>query len=81
MRIGRWKIRVGPNGVPVIGDMIGDPGETRDASAERPVERRMLEDHLGVFLAMRKVWKKREWGVVTNVTKEGAEALDEAATR
>src|SRR5262249_19885077 len=30
-RIGRWKLRVGPAGPPLLGDMIGDPGETKDA--------------------------------------------------
>jgi arylsulfatase A-like enzyme len=31
MRIGRWKIRVGPRGAPLVGDMVADPGETADA--------------------------------------------------
>ena len=53
MRIGRWKIRVGPRGTPLIGDMAADPGETRDASARSPIERRMLTDNLGMFLAIR----------------------------
>ena len=40
------------------------------------VERRMLTDDLGLFLALRKRWKKTEWGVVTNMTADGARALD-----
>jgi arylsulfatase A-like enzyme len=80
MRIGRWKVRVGSTAVPVIGDMVEDPGEMKDFAAARPVERRMLEDGLGLFLAMRKQWKKPLWGVVTNVSAIGAIALDEAAT-
>ena len=76
----RWKVRVGPNGVPVIGDMINDPGELRDFAAQRPVETRLLTDHLGMLLAMRKQWQKRTWGVVTAVTADGAAALDEATT-
>jgi len=80
MRIGRWKARVGANGIPVIGDMVEDPGETKDFANARQVERRMLTDYLGTFLALRKQWKKSTWGVVNNVTPAGAAALDEAAT-
>ena len=79
MRIGRWKIRVGNAGFPVIGDMVDDAGETKDLAATRPIERRMLTDALGLFLALRKQWKKSEWGVVTNITTAGAAALDQAA--
>ncbi|MGE0871612.1 MAG: sulfatase [Kofleriaceae bacterium] len=80
MRIGRWKARVTRSGVPVIGDLVADPGETKDLSATKLVERRMLTDHLGLFLALRTQWKKSSWGVVTNVTAVGAAALDEAHT-
>ncbi len=80
MRIGRWKLRVGPSGVPVVGDMVDDPGETKDYAAVRPVETRLLTDHLSLFLALRKQWKKTAWGVVTNVTAAGADALDQAST-
>jgi arylsulfatase A-like enzyme len=80
MRIGRWKARVGRSGVPVIGDMVDDPNETKDLVATRPVERRMLTDYLGLFLALRTQWKKSAWGVVTATTPAGAAALDEATT-
>lgn len=80
MRIGRWKIRVGPRGTPLVGDMAADPGETRDAAPGHPVERRMLTDNLGLFLAIRTLWHKARWGVVTNVTAAGARALDGAST-
>lgn len=79
MRIGRWKLRVGPSGVPVVGDLVSDPGETKDFAQIRPIERRMLADNLELFLALRKQWKKAKWGVVTNVTAAGAAALDEAS--
>jgi arylsulfatase A-like enzyme len=80
MRIGRWKIRVGPRGVPLIGDMTADPGEAKDAAPTHPIERRMLTDNLGMFLAIRTQWQKAAWGVVSNVTAAGARALDEAST-
>jgi arylsulfatase A-like enzyme len=81
MRIGRWKARVGARGSPVIGDLAADPGETTDVAATHPIERRMLTDHLGMFLALRTQWRKAAWGVVTSVTPAGARALDGASTR
>ncbi len=80
MRIGRWKIRVPPSGVPLVHDMVADPIERSDLSTTRAVERRMLTDNIGMFLALRKVWNKREWGVTTNLTAEGAAALDGTLT-
>jgi hypothetical protein len=80
MRIGRWKLRVGPRGTPLLGDMAADPGETRDAAPGHPVERRMMTDNLGLFLALRAQWRKAGWGVVTNVSPAGASALDGAST-
>jgi arylsulfatase A-like enzyme len=80
MRIGRWKARVGARATPLVGDMVADPGEKTDAAATHPVERRMLTDNLGMFLALRRQWRKSEWGVVTNVTPAGARALDEVST-
>jgi len=80
MRIGLWKIRVGVRGSLIIGDLAADPGEKRDAGAGHPIERRMLTDNLGMFLAIRTQWRKSEWGVVTNVTPAGARALDQVST-
>jgi arylsulfatase A-like enzyme len=79
MRIGRWKMRVSNTGVPILADMVEDAGETKDLAMWRPIERRMLTDNLGLFLALRKQWKKSAWGVVTNISKDGAAALDEVA--
>jgi arylsulfatase A-like enzyme len=80
MRIGRWKIRIPQSGAPLVHDMVADPIERSDLSAARAVERRMLTDNMGLFLALRRVWNKREWGVTTNLTAEGAAALDGALT-
>ncbi len=80
MRIGRWKARVARGGVPLLGDLVEDPGETKDVVATHPVERRMLTDDLGLFLALRTVWHKQVWGQVNAMTAAGAAALDEAST-
>ncbi|MCX5744276.1 MAG: sulfatase, partial [Proteobacteria bacterium] len=79
MRIGRWKMRVGVNGTPMVEDMVDDPRETRDASPTRPVERRMLTDNLSMFLALRTQWRKAPWGTTSNVSTGGAAALDVVA--
>jgi arylsulfatase A-like enzyme len=80
MRIGRWKIRVPPSGTPLVHDLIDDPIERSNLAAARAVERRMLTDNLGMFLAFRKVWNKHAWGVTTNLTADGAAALDGIST-
>ena len=69
-----------PDHAPVSGDMAADPGETTNKAGTHPVERRMLTDNLGMFLALRTQWRKAEWGVVTSVTPAGARALDEGST-
>ncbi|MDQ3369884.1 MAG: sulfatase, partial [Myxococcota bacterium] len=80
MRIGRWKVRVGVTGVPIVADLVADPQERVDLAGTHPVERRMLTDNLGLFLALRKQWHKRSWGPTTNLTPAGAAALDDART-
>jgi choline-sulfatase len=80
MRVGRWKLRVGPSGVPLVNDLVGDPDEKIDVSRTHLVERRMLTDNLGLFLALRAQWKKATWGSPTSVTRVGAAALDRLVT-
>ena len=76
MRLGRYKIRVGRTGIPIIADLVDDPEEHLDYHLARPVERRMLTDHLGLFLALRTRWSKATWGVVSNMSKGAAQAID-----
>lgn len=80
LRIGRWKARIGQTAVPLVADVGADPDERVDLAASHPVERRMLTDNLGLMLALRTRWQKSSWGVTTNVTAEGAAALDGAST-
>jgi arylsulfatase A-like enzyme len=77
MRIGRWKIRVGVNGTPLVDDLVADPDEKADLTMTQPIERRMLTDDMGLFLGLRAKWRKGSWGPVTNMTAAGAAALDE----
>jgi choline-sulfatase len=79
MRIGRWKLVVA-SGLLLLFDLVGDPQESANVVGKHPVERRMLTDNLGLFLALRTQWNKRTWGVTTSVTAAGAAALDQART-
>jgi hypothetical protein len=79
VRLGRWSIRVGTTGVPVVHDVVDDPGGAFDLATTRWIERRMLTDSLGLLLPLREQWKKSEWSVVSNLSPAGARALDEAA--
>jgi arylsulfatase A-like enzyme len=75
MRLGRWKIRV-KSGRPLIHDMVEDPDEHVDLAGKRPIERRYLTDHLGLYLGHRTRWKKASWGVASNMTEQGAREME-----
>jgi len=77
MRIGRWKLKVGKRGVATTLDVVGDPDERIDQSAQRPAVRRLLTDALGLFLATRVRWSKRDLGVVTNLAPGAAAKLEQ----
>ena len=76
VRLGRWKARVGKSGQPLVHDMIEDPDERIDLAAKRPLERRYLTDHLGLYLAFRTRWQKATWGVASNMTERGAREME-----
>ncbi len=76
MRLGTWKATVGRSGTPSVYDLAQDPGEQVDVAAAHAVERRYLTDALGLFLAEDRVWKKRDWGVVTDMTARAPLELD-----
>jgi hypothetical protein len=76
MRLARWKIKVGKRGRPVVLDVVGDPDERKDLSAERPAVRRMLTDAMALFLSNRGRWHKRTLGVVTNLSPGAAAILE-----
>ncbi len=67
MRLDRYKIWVGGNGEVHLYDAAADPHEDHDLAATRPVERRALTDAMGIFLVYRAQWKKRRWGVPSNL--------------
>ena len=79
MRLGRWKARVGKTGVPDLYDLVADPEERTNLGATHPLERRFVTDVFSTFLVFRKGWKKQSWGVASNMTAQGARALERAA--
>jgi arylsulfatase A-like enzyme len=79
MRLGRWKAWVDRHATPLVRDMVGDPDERIDLAGQRPIERRYLTDHLGLYLEYREEWQKATWGVVSNMTEYAAEQLDGGA--
>ncbi|MEM9492591.1 MAG: sulfatase, partial [Myxococcota bacterium] len=72
MRIGLWKARVGKSGIPQVYDLQRDPDEKRDLAGESPLARRFLTDALSLFLIHRSQWKKRDWGVASNMSGRAA---------
>jgi arylsulfatase A-like enzyme len=74
VRLGRWKARI-KKGRPIISDMVSDPDEHTDLVDSRPIERRYLTDHLGLYLEYREEWQKSTWGVVSNMTEAAVEGM------
>jgi arylsulfatase A-like enzyme len=76
MRLGRWKLWVGGSGEVRLFDAVADPGEARELSVERPLERRFVTDALGLWMAYQGQWKKSRWGVASNHKPELAADLE-----
>lgn len=72
MRIAHLKARVGRSGVPELYDLAEDPGELHDLAEERPIERRFMTDPFSLFLVYRDRWRKRDFGVASNMTERAA---------
>ncbi|MDB4964689.1 MAG: hypothetical protein JWN44_378 [Myxococcales bacterium] len=80
MRLGRWKLWVGGSGDTRLFDAMVDAAESKELSAERPVERRFITDAMGMWMAYQSQWKKTRWGVASNHKPELARDLESAPT-
>ena len=58
-------------------DRSSDPMEQDDAKASHPLAARWLLDSMALFRAHRSEWDKASWGVASNLSKAGAEAVRE----
>jgi arylsulfatase A-like enzyme len=76
MRLGRWKLWVGGSGDVRLFDAIADPGESKELSAERALERRFVADAMGVWMAYQQQWRKTRWGVASNHKPQLASDLE-----
>jgi hypothetical protein len=54
--------------------------EKHELSAARPLERRFVEDAMGLWMAYQAQWKKSRWGVASNQKPEFARDLEAATT-
>ena len=66
LRSERWKMIVDYNGQQRFFDLLNDPWEQQDISAERPLAVRYLRDLAGFFLAHRSRWHSDSWGDLNN---------------
>ena len=76
MRLGKWKLWVGGSGDTKLFDASTDAAEAHELTAERPLERRFVEDAMGVWMAYQGQWKKSRWGVASNHKAELARDLE-----
>ncbi len=77
MRLGVWKAFVSERkGIPSIYNVATDPNERTNLNQTRFLERQLLTDVMSMFVIHRKQWKKRYWGVASNMTTRAARELD-----
>jgi arylsulfatase A-like enzyme len=76
MRLGRWKLSVFGSGEVRLFDAVADAAESKELSAERPLEKRFVTDAMGVWMAYQAQWKKSRWGVASNHKPELARDLE-----
>lgn len=69
MRLGGWKLWVGGSGQTRLNHVAVDRGEQRELwdNKASAVEQRALTDAMGLWMANRDEWKKRRWGVSSNL--------------
>jgi arylsulfatase A-like enzyme len=76
MRLGRWKLSVFGSGEVRLFDAATDAAESKELSAERPLEKRFVTDAMGLWMAYQSQWKKSRWGVASNHKPELARDLE-----
>lgn len=79
MRLGRWKLSVFGSGEVRLFDAATDAAESKELSAERPLEKRFVADAMGMWMAYQSQWKKARWGVASNEKAELARDLETTA--
>ncbi|HEX9104868.1 MAG TPA: sulfatase [Polyangia bacterium] len=79
MRLGRWKLSVFGSGEVRLFDAATDAAESKELSAERPLEKRFVTDAMGVWMAYQSQWHKARWGVASNQKAELARDLETTA--
>ena len=67
----RWHLVVGYAGESTLHDIVRDPDETIDRSADVPIALRALRDAAGLYLAYRKAWREPTWGTLAELRAGG----------
>jgi len=80
MRLGRWKLLVLGSGDVRLFDAATDAAESKELSAERPLEKRFITDAMGLWMAYQGQWHKSRWGVASNAKPEFARDLEATAS-
>ena len=75
LRGNRWRLVVGYDGKATLHDVVADPEEARDVSAEAPMARRWLLDAAGLYLAHRVAWRAATWGSLGDLAPTSPLAL------
>lgn len=76
-RVGRWKVYTSGGSKSELYDVVGEPDEKKDRSAEKPMALRMVSDALWLLRANNPAWRKSRWGNPANVTAAFAADMGE----
>ncbi|MCA9562070.1 MAG: sulfatase, partial [Myxococcales bacterium] len=75
MSLADWKVVWDSSGGRELYNTRTDPTSQTDVASENPVALRFISDSMGLFLPFRDEWKKRTWGVASNLSS-GAFVID-----
>ncbi|HWM87582.1 MAG TPA: sulfatase, partial [Kofleriaceae bacterium] len=76
-RLGRWKVYTAGGSKSELYDVVGEPEEKKDRSAEKPMALRMVSDALWLLRANNSEWRKSRWGNPANVNAAFAADMGE----
>ena len=71
LQASRWHLVVGYAGEASLHDVVRDPDEVTDRSADVPIALRALRDAAGLYLAHRKEWREASWGGLADLRPGG----------
>jgi hypothetical protein len=61
--------------------MTRDRDERENLAKKRPLELQFLTDSFSIFVNLRREWRKRLWGVASNMSASAAEEIEKLVSK